>query len=81
MAYFYLLHSEILDKYYIGHTSEKLKERLRKHVTNHKGFTSRAKDWEIVYYEEYPTKKEAYAREREVKGWKSRKRIEGLINN
>ncbi len=79
MAYFYILYSQSLDKYYLGHTTEELEERLRKHLSNHKGYTARAKDWEIVYSEEFATKKEAYAREREVKRWKSRNKIEQLI--
>ncbi len=53
--------------------------RLRKHNTNHKGFTGKANDWVIVYKEEYTNKKTAYKRERQVKKWKNRKRIESLI--
>jgi len=33
-----------------------------------------------VYFEEYPTKKEAIIRERQLKKWKNRIRIEELIN-
>ncbi|RLD36252.1 MAG: hypothetical protein DRI74_09440 [Bacteroidetes bacterium] len=36
--YFYILHSQKLNKYYIGST-QNLEERLRKHNSNHKGFT------------------------------------------
>jgi putative endonuclease len=68
-----------LDKYYVGHTSDDLSERLRKHNTNHKGFTGGKGDWELKYKEEYTEKSLAYAREREVKKWKSRKMIEKLI--
>jgi putative endonuclease len=53
--YLYILHSGSLDKYYVGHT-ENLTERLRKHLTNHKGFTSRAKDWKVVYTEKFENK-------------------------
>ncbi|NMM47201.1 GIY-YIG nuclease family protein [Marinigracilibium pacificum] len=74
----YILYSRILDKYYVGHTGDKLSEHLRKHNSNHKGFTGRASDWELVYHEEFETKTDAYAREREIKGWKSRKKIEAL---
>ena len=77
--YFYILFSKQLDKFYIGYTNN-LEERLRKHNTNHKGFTGKANDWEIVYFEEFDTKSEAYAREREVKNWKSRSRIEKFIS-
>ena len=27
------------DQYYIGHTGEKIEERIRKHLSNHCGFT------------------------------------------
>ena len=79
MVYFYILHSKILDKFYIGHTSENLEERLRKHLSNHKGFTAKTKDWNIVHFEEFQTKSEAYKREIEIKAWKSKIRIKKLI--
>ncbi|MBN1637413.1 MAG: GIY-YIG nuclease family protein, partial [Ignavibacteriales bacterium] len=53
--------------------------RLKKHNSNHKGFTGKTNDWKIVYSEIFQTKEKAYAREREVKKWKSRKKIETLI--
>ena len=56
-----------------------MEERLRKHLSDHEGFTSKAKDWLVVYVEEFPSKELAYLREREVKGWKSRVRIERLV--
>jgi len=78
-AIFYILFSASANRYYVGHTTELLEERLRKHNSNHKGFTGPNSDWKIVYMEKYPDKKLAYAREREVKSWKSRVRIEKLI--
>jgi putative endonuclease len=79
MSYFYILYSKALNQYYIGHTSESLQERLRKHLSNHSGFTAKAKDWLVIYYEEFESKSLAYKRELEVKKWKSRIRIEKLI--
>ena len=70
MSYFYILFSETLDKFYIGHTTEQLEERLRKHLSDHSGYTARTKDWTIVYFEEYQSKSLAYRRELEVKKWK-----------
>ena len=49
-------------------------------MTNHKGFTGKAKDWEIVYTESYTTKEEARKRELQIKGWKSKRMIEKLIS-
>ena len=78
--YFYILYSQILDKYYIGST-QNIDERLRKHNTKHRGFTGKADDWNIVYSEPFETKTLAYARERQVKKWKSRTAIEKLIKS
>ena len=77
----YILFSESLNKYYIGSTSDELQERLRRHNSNHKGFTGGIGDWIIVYQEGFESKSYAYAREREIKAWKSRKRIEKLIQS
>ena len=81
MCYTYILYSETLDKFYIGHTCENLDERLRKHLSNHKGFTAKIKDWKIVYFEPLENKSLAYKRELEIKSWKSKTKIKNLINN
>lgn len=81
MFYFYILYSKTLDKFYIGHTSEALEERLRKHLSNHSGFTSKAKDWAVVHYELFEDKSTAYRRELEVKKWKSKTRVQKLISS
>ena len=80
MFYVYILHSHILDKYYVGSTGELLEERIRKHNTNHKGFTGGLEDWQLKYSEEFNTKNEALKREKEIKSWKSKKLIEKLIS-
>ena len=77
----YILFSSFLDRYYIGHTGDELSQRIRRHKSQHKGFTAKAKDWKLVHFEVYETKKEAYARERELKAWKSRKRIQQLCSS
>ena len=81
MYFTYILYSKAKNKYYVGHTGESLKERLRKHNTNHKGFTGGVFDWEVRHFEEHPTKADAYQRELEIKRWKSRKKIEKLIES
>ena len=79
MAYLYILHSKTINKYYIGSTDSTPQERLKKHLTNHSGFTAKAKDWEIVYTEEFQSKTLAMRREKLIKSWKSRQQIEILI--
>ena len=81
MSATYILYSPKLDRYYIGHTSDDLEERLRRHNSNHKGFTGQASDWTISYFESYKTKEAAYSRERQLKSWKSRKKIEQLVKS
>ena len=78
--YLYIIFSEALNKYYIGHTAN-IQERIRKHNTNHKGFTGKANDWKLAYSEEYMDKSQAYKRERQLKSWKNKSRIEQLISS
>ena len=72
MCHFYILYSETLDRHYFGHTCDTLDGRLREHLYDHVGFTGRAKDWKLVYHEEFTTRTAAYARERQVKAWNKR---------
>jgi putative endonuclease len=81
MFYLYILFSEKKTKYYVGHTGDDLNERLRKHNSNHKGFTGGLGDWKIVHSETYSTKSDAYQRELQIKKWKSSKRIAQLVQN
>jgi putative endonuclease len=75
----YILFSASRNKYYTGHTGDLLSERVRKHNSDHQGFTGSAGDWLIVYTEAFETRQAACKREREIKSWKSKKRIEQLI--
>nr|WP_026769897.1 GIY-YIG nuclease family protein [Asinibacterium sp. OR53] len=77
----YIIYSAIKDRFYIGYTGDDISERIRKHNTNHKGFTGGVGDWSLKYAETFLSKELAYKREREIKSWKSRKRIEELINS
>ena len=45
-----------MDRFYIGHTGEPMDERLRKHLANHSGFASKAKEWLVKYIEELGSK-------------------------
>lgn len=80
MFYVYILYSKSIDTYYIGSTSVELKERLRRHLSSHKGFTGRAKDWEVVYFESFENKTVTILREQEIKKWKSRIKLIELIS-
>ncbi len=75
----YILFSQVLNRYYVGSTTMAVEERLKKHLTNHDGFTGKAKDWRIVHNETYASKELAHHRELEIKNKKSRKYIESLV--
>ena len=75
----YILFSGLKDKYYVGYTSDSLLERLRRHNSNHKGFTGGSGDWKLLYTEAFHDKSFALKREKEIKSWKSRKKIEALV--
>ena len=79
MYYCYILFSNITNKYYVGSTGDELSERLRRHNSNHDGFTGKANDWKIVHSETFNNKQDALKREREIKNKKSRIYIERLI--
>lgn len=79
MASVYILYSHTLNKYYIGSTESAIEDRLRRHLSDHKGFTGNVKDWKLVYLEETADKKSAIQRETQIKSWKSRIKIEELI--
>ncbi|NHB68121.1 GIY-YIG nuclease family protein [Perlabentimonas gracilis] len=79
MAFTYILYSAQLDKHYVGASQDELEQRIRRHNAHHKGFTGRANDWVVLMYAEpFETFELALQREREIKSWKSRKRIESL---
>ncbi len=79
MPFLYILKSAQLDKFYIGSTGSSLESRLQKHMTDHSGFTAKAKDWVLVYSEEFEKIEDAAKRERQIKKWKSRKMIDQLV--
>jgi len=76
----YIIYSASLNKFYVGYTGDEMNVRLKKHNANHKGFTGRNADWMIKYTEEFETKYDAMKREKEIKGWKSRLKIQKLIS-
>jgi putative endonuclease len=66
------------NSYYTGSTKY-LNERLEQHRSgegaNH---TRKYPPVELIYFEEFPTVKQAYEREKQIQGW-SRKKKEALI--
>ena len=65
MYYVYVIVSESADKMYIGYTAD-LDKRIKAHNEDDKGATS-GKNWELVYYEAFKSKADAYDREQKLK--------------
>jgi len=64
--------------YYIGHT-DNIDKRVWEHQTGFvTSYTRKRRPLELVYTEQLPTREEAKARERQLKGW-SRAKKEALI--
>ncbi len=80
MAYFtYILQSKKDGSYYVGST-QNIEERVKRHNGGKEHFTSRGMPWTLVYWEQFETRSEAYKREMEIKGHKSRAYIQRLIS-
>jgi len=63
---------------YAGHTDD-LEKRIAAHQTGEvEGYTSTRLPVTLVFADEFPTREEALARERQIKGW-SRKRKEAMM--
>lgn len=77
--YVYILESEKDQSYYIGYT-QGLEKRVYDHNHGRGRYSSKKAPWNLVYWEEYDTKREAIIRERQIKKWKSKKLIEKLIH-
>jgi putative endonuclease len=73
----YILHCAD-QSYYTGHT-DNLEKRIAQHMSGEiEGYTSTRLPVELVFSEQFPTREEALACERRIKGW-SRKKKEALM--
>ena len=64
--------------YYVGHTDE-LERRLAAHQSGEiTGYTYSRHPVKLVFHEEFPSRQDAFLRERQIKGW-SRRKKEALV--
>jgi putative endonuclease len=76
----YALYSPKYDKIYVGYTSN-LEQRLLSHnKLGKKGWTIKYRPWEVVFTEEFETKKEAMKREKQLKSAKGRQYVWERVN-
>ena len=82
--YVYILQSETIGRYYIGHTDD-LERRVRQHndPDYHGSKTTKRfhGPWSVVYSEICQSRSEAITREKQIKGWKSRRMIKQLVES
>ena len=74
----YILQSQETGKFYIGSTTD-INRRLVDHERGNTRTTRIHTPWFLVYTEMYTTLKEARARERQIKKWKSHLRVVEMI--
>ena len=75
----YVLKSILFDKIYIGFTSDITKRILAHNHSKNKGWTKNFMPWQIVYTENFETKKEAMDREKQLKSFRGREFIRKII--
>jgi putative endonuclease len=81
MSFFtYILFSEKLNKFYIGHTND-LERRVNEHNCGFSKSTTSGIPWKLIYSKSFSTKSESYAFERKIKSMKSRKFIIDLVDS
>ncbi len=74
----YILYSSKLDRFYIGYSAD-VEGRLRRHNNHSRGYTCAGKPWILVYSENYEKKSDAEVREKQLKKWKNKTRLQELI--
>lgn len=78
MFYVYIKKSDS-ERFNIGST-QNLKHRINQHNDKSlKSWTNRFYNWELIYKEEYSTRKDALIREREIKSFKGGNDFKKLI--
>ncbi|HRI45122.1 MAG TPA: GIY-YIG nuclease family protein [Fimbriimonadaceae bacterium] len=74
----YVLQSESSGRFYVGHTDD-LARRVPEHNNGQTKSTRNRGPWNIFHTETFDSKSQAYARERQIKSWKSRRSILQLV--
>jgi putative endonuclease len=74
----YAIYSKAIDNIYVGQTSD-LAARLKSHKEYNKGFTARADDWQLIYFEEFENRSLALKREKQLKSGNGRVFLRSLL--
>ena len=79
MVWLYILQSRKTGRFYVGAT-ERIDTREQEHNTGQTKSTRGRGPWMLVYSEEHPDRSSAMKRENQIKGWKSHRSIQALID-
>ena len=79
MFFVYILESLKTGRFYIGQTSG-LKSRVKRHNDGRNISTKTDRPWQLIYWEEFETRSEAYKTEQMLKRFKKREAIIEYIN-
>jgi putative endonuclease len=74
----YILFSQKLTKYYTGST-DNIAKRLLEHNRGKTPFTKTGMPWVLAYYESFPSRSQAFRREKYIKNQKSVIYIKSLV--
>lgn len=66
MFYMYVLFSPSKNNFYVGSSAD-LRKRFESHIGGKNFATKSTKDWQLVYYEAFLTRKQAFNREQSLK--------------
>jgi putative endonuclease len=80
MYFVYIIESEKDGSYYVGSTQD-LDERIQRHNQGRSKYTKNKRPWRLLYFEEFPDRSSATARENQIKNRKKKEYIEALIND
>lgn len=78
MYYVYLLRSKLNGKIYTGYTNN-LKRRIKEHFNNEVYSSSRLKDLQLIFYEAFRDKRDAFERERYLKTTKGKRTLKIML--
>ncbi len=75
----YIIKSTVSGRYYIGFT-DNVDDRLKHHSSGVNRSTKPGRPWKIICIEDYPDKKTAWLRERQIKSYKGGEAFKKLID-
>lgn len=80
MQHVYILYSPIVDRYFVGKTTN-LEKSLNRHNTGKNRHTKTGLPWNLLYAEAFDTADEAHEKEVQIKSSANREQLIGFIRS